>query len=366
MPGEIPGGMAGEWIPVDAMSFVVLVSAAFASLLLATALRPVWVIRRARFVLAAILAISLAAVSVLVRSDPPGLRLEIDPSTEPLLPTGDPGQELYRSAVNDFGDDEVYVIAVECEEVFTTACLGAMEAISTPIARLPGVRSVKSLLDVTSFRYVAEEDWIEVRPFIEDIPTDVAELASLRARAIQDPMYRRTMVSDDSRTAALNITFRSMSDAELIAADLDGRIASIIAENSRPGVSFYVSGRPHFKTIVYHGVSRDLLLLIPLSVLVIAAVLWLVTGTKRAVVLPLGVSLTAILWTFSAMVLLGRPVTLLSGMLGPMLLAIGSVYAIPCVRTSRRSIVCSRERFHSTSCWKEAARERSGSPICSA
>ncbi len=73
---------------------------------------------------------------------------------------------------------------------------------------------------------------------------------------------------------------------------------------------------------------RDLSALVPIAVLAIAAVLALATGTRRGVVLPIGNVLVAVLWTFAAMALLGRPLTILSSMLGPELIAIGSVFGI--------------------------------------
>ena len=44
--------------------------------------------------------------------------------------------------------------------------------------------------------------------------------------------------------------------------------------------------------------------------------------------MPLLTALMANLWTFGAMSYLGFPMTLLTGLLGPMLLALGSVYGI--------------------------------------
>ena len=65
-------------------------------------------------------------------------------------------------------------------------------------------QSVTSLLDVTSFGYVAEEDSVEVRAvsstrFRLD-PRELERLARLRERALHDPVYRRTLVSEDAET----------------------------------------------------------------------------------------------------------------------------------------------------------------------
>lgn len=289
---------------------------------------PRGVVAHPRGVGAAFVVLSLLALAALVRPVPLGLRLEIDPSTEPLLPRGDPARALHREATLRFGDDQVYVVALECEEVFEPGCLRELEAVEAEIARLDGVREVTTLHSATSFDYVAAEDWIEVRPFIDEVPREPAGLAALRARALGDPVYHRTLVSADARVAAIDVRLREMSDAELVASDLDGRIESILAARRTEHVRYRISGRPHFKTVVYRGMTRDLAVLIPLAVLAIGGVLVAFHGSVRGAVLPLANGLLAVLWTFGVMAAVGRPLSLLTVLIGPTLLAVGSVYGL--------------------------------------
>ncbi len=287
-------------------------------------------VRGRRWVLLAAALPTLAAVGAIVELGPegPGLRLRIDPSTEPMLPLGDPGREHYQRAVRDFGDDEVFVIAMETEGVFEPRHLETLRRIGHAVARLPGVTGVTHLADVTSFRYVEEEDWIEVRPFIEDVPAEPAALAELRERALANPLYRKTLVSADARTAALNVAFRKMSDADFIASGIDEAIAAVVAAEAAPDRRFYIAGRPHVKARVYHWMLRDLTVLIPGGLLALAAVLFVLTGTARGVFLPLGTVVLATLWTFGAMAALGKPLTVLTTLLAPVLIAVGSVYGV--------------------------------------
>ena len=278
--------------------------------------RPGAIVGSPRAVLLAVSVPTLLAVAALVQLEPLGLRIQIDPSTEHLLPTGDPAREHYQRAVRDFGDDEVYVIAMECEgSVFEPEHLEVLRRIGHEIARLPGVTGVASLVEVTDFRYDAAEDWIEVRPFVESIPPDPAALAELRRRALENPLYRRTLVSEDGRTAALNVSFRKMDDAAFIASGADGRIAQILADASTAGRRFHVAGRPHVKARVYALMLRDLAALIPAGMLALAGVLYLLSGTARGVFLPLVTVVVATLWTFGAMAFLGRPLTILNASL---------------------------------------------------
>lgn len=287
------------------------------------------VVDRPRLVLAVVALVSVAALASLVRVAPLGLAIELDPSTEPLLPRGDPARAVYERAVREFGGDEIFVIALDFEQgAFERENLALLAALHRDIARLPGVRRVQSLADTVSFRYEPDEDWVDVGRLMDEVPDTPQALAALRERALSDPLLRRNLVSADGRGAGIAVRFREMTDKEFIASGLDERIGALVEAAARPGVRTHVAGRPHAKATVYRGMVRDLSVLIPLAVGVLAVVLAFALGTRRGVVLPLGNVLLAVLWTFGAMALLGRPLTILSCMLAPLLIAVGSVYGV--------------------------------------
>lgn len=313
---------------IDPAAFAVLAALGIGAALVLASWRPSAIVDRPRLVLALVAALSLGAAACLARLDPPGLRLAIDPSTEPLLPRHDPARELYREAVLDFGADEVFVIAMETDDVFRAERLARLRRVTDAIARLPGVRNVQSLTDVLSFRWDAANGWIEVRPFLEEIPSDPATLVELRRRALDDPLYHRNLVSEDGRAAAINVSFHEMTDREFIASGLDARIRAILDAESDASARFHVAGRPHVKVAVYERMLADLRLLVPLAVLAMAVVLAAIFGSARGVVIPLATVLLATLWTFGAMALLGRPLNVLTSLLAPTLIAVGSVYGV--------------------------------------
>lgn len=326
LPARDP--IAGEGDRLGAWTSIGLVVVAIAAGLGVVAWRPDRVVAAPRCVLGLLGAATLAAGLGLLSLSPLGLRLRIDPSTEPLLPKGDPARESYLAAVRDFGDDELYSVAIECGEVFSTACLQTIDRVTSRIARLDGVRSVSSLTDVTTFRWVEAEQWVDISRLIDEIPDDPAELAALRVRALSDPSFRRILVSDDAATAAVNVRFRKMDDARFLASRLDATVGEILADSIPSTMRHHVAGRPHVKVHVYRGIVRDLLVLVPVAVLVMAGVLWFFFRSKRAVGLPLVTATGANVWTFGLIGWLDEPLSLLTGLLAPMLLAIGSVYGV--------------------------------------
>jgi predicted RND superfamily exporter protein len=299
-----------------------------AVLLTAIAARPERVIAHARAVLVLLGLVSLAAAAALV--DVPGqrLRIELDASEEPLMLSGDPARAIYEQATRTFGNDDVYVIAMITPDVFTAEDLGALRRISHALLALPGVRRAESLVDINAYRYDATHDWIDITPFIQEIPTDAAELAELRRRALVDPIYPDLIVSDDGRAAAINLSFRKLSDREFIRGELDERIRAIALAESTPERRFHFTGRPHVKARTYHVMVWDLVRLIPLSVAMAALVVFAMTGSPRGVALPLLACLTATLWTFGLLAVLAVPLNLITIVLGPILISLGGLYGV--------------------------------------
>ncbi len=314
--------MADVMLPVGA------VAAALAAAIVFACLRPAAIVGHPRAVLALVIVVSLAAVATLVDLRPLAVRIYLDSSEGPMLRRGDPAREIYREAIDTFGDDDVYVVAMETSDVFAPAHLWALRRVSDRIRRLPGVRTVESLVDTTTYRYVPETDAVEVGAFIDDIPEDGAALADLRRRALSDRLYPRTLISTDARTAAINVSFRTMPDGELVARRLDERIRAILHDETGDGRRFFVTGRQHIKARAHRLMVYDLLRLIPLAVLVGASVGWIGAGRLHAAVIPVGSSLVATLWIFGILAALGRPLNLITLILGPMLICVGNPYGV--------------------------------------
>jgi predicted RND superfamily exporter protein len=257
------------------------------------------------------------------------VRVRLDPSEEPMLPANDPARAGYDDAVRNFGDDDLFVVAMETDDgVFTHDNLEALKRVSDRVRRLPGVRSVESLTNTTTYRYHADEDLVAVDHFVSEIPTTAAALADLRTRALTDPILPKTLVAPDARSAAVNVAFRTMRDVTFVARGLDQSIEEILADETTPRRRFFVTGRQHIKAQAYHLMLRDLARLVPLAVLVGTTVAWLITGRLLSAFVPVGASLLATLWVFGALALLGRPLNLITIVLGPMLICVGSVYGV--------------------------------------
>jgi uncharacterized protein len=291
--------------------------------------RPEWIVDWPRTVLAVLGLITLAFGAAMLRFDPLGFRIGIDASSEPLLPENDPGEPVYQRAILDFGDDDVFVVAMETDDVFTHSNLQTLRDVSDEIKKLPGVRGTESVVDVYTYRWNEAKGLVEMGRLIgPKIPTDAAEIADLRRRALSDPIYPRTILAKDGRAAAINVTFKSLSDDEFVKLDLDGRIQSILGQFTHPGVRFHVTGRPHVRAQAHVLLVHDLARLVPIAVIVSVCALWLMTGSVRGTLVPLLFNLMCTFWSYGAMAVMGGNMNLITLVMGPALITIGGVTGV--------------------------------------
>ena len=313
---------------IGTATFAALAGGFFAAGIAVAFARPGWLVDHPRVALAVVAAISVGAVAGLIRLDPPRFRLTIDPASEPLIGRDDPGRPVYRQATRDFGSDDVYVIAMETDNVFTHENLTVLRELNRKLRGLPGIASVESLARALAVRWDPEHELVSVDRFMREVPTDGTALAVLRQRALDDPIYRKTLISADGRTAAIDITFQPMSDGEFVALDLDGRIEALLREYGGAGRHFYIAGRPHVRAKAHHIIVRDLALLVPVAVAVAAFALWLMSGSLWGVSISLVACLLATLWVYGAMALLQIDINLITLVLGPIMICVGSVYGV--------------------------------------
>ncbi|MFO7639065.1 MAG: MMPL family transporter [bacterium] len=277
--------------------------------------------RRPLAVVLVVLALTAACVPLLFQ-----LRPEADLLR--LLPAGDPGVEVTRVVDREFGGAELVAVLVEAGDIFAPGTLAGLEELTVDLAALEQVNKVEALTtleDVTG-----RGDDLFVSRVIESIPQDPARLRALREQVLADPRYRGALV-DSTGTATL-LLVRLVPGTDKSAAV--GAVAEVCRASTLPG-RVTMTGNAALTRYVQDWMVRDLLWLLPLAVLVLAAVL-LVSFRNWRGLLPLAGVLVVLAWTFGVVGLLRQPLTVVLVVLPPVLLAVGSAYGIHIVNRWRQ------------------------------
>jgi len=179
-----------------------------------------------------------------------------------------------------------------------------------------------------------EDDVLETYDLIETgpdgqrrIPRTNAEIDAFRERLTRNPAYENRLYATDSQTGritdfAVLIKFSgTLPREEIICAIID-------IVDTYPELEIFISGVPYVAKHFNDYIQRDLFRNVPLIILVVTLIFYLNFKSMRGVFLPLFTLSMAEIWTIGLMGHLGYKITSIGITLPPLLISVGSSYAI--------------------------------------
>lgn len=268
----------------------------------------------------------IAAVLVLTVMAALGLRggLMLDVSPLGFVERNSQAQADFLATLRQFGADDYIVAAVVADDVFAPANLARLRQLHKGIAQTKGVAEVLSLINVPYAR--STDGVVAAQQLIPELGAGAgARLAEARSVATTDRLFAGNLVATDGRTAAFNI---------LLQADLPTTVRHVVTQQiyeltrNAGFQASYFAGDPFSQWHATAAIKSDLRLFLPLTLLLIAGLLWLCFRSLVAVVLPLVTIGLGLLWLLGLMAYVKAQFTILALMLPTLMLAIGCSYLI--------------------------------------
>jgi uncharacterized protein len=241
------------------------------------------------------------------------------------VPADDPELVYFNQFKKLFGDDgTVMAIGLKDKRAFELANFQKLKQLSQKIAQLKGITQVLSLpqmqylvKDTSQKRFVAQA-------LFPPSLREQKQLDTLLQKAYQQKFYE-------------NLLFNPQNGATLILATIDKRILDSPARSqllkdilalganfkTQTNIELYYGGLPHIRTVVAGYVQFELRQLLMLSGLATALILFFFFRSLVGVLVPLLVIATVVIWSLGMTVLLNFKLTLLTGLLPPILVVIG-------------------------------------------
>jgi predicted RND superfamily exporter protein len=301
--------------------------------------------RRPGWVVLATLAITLLFLSRIIDFQTGQAHLRVDPSTRTLLPEGDESQAFYDRVQRQFGIRETLLLVLVMDDVFTPENLKLVKSVTQRVGEVDGVQRVVSLANAPNVRTLDDE--IEIVPFLEELPRDTDAAEQIRADLEANPIYVGSLVSHDSRAAALVVHLREMPEQEFIDEAIDTKIVQVAIEASGDA-DVWLTGPPHVKAETSRLIIASLSKILPISFAIMAAIGLLAFRSLRGMLVPISTVLIALVWTLGAVAWLGVPLNLVSTIVPPLLLTVGFAYVVHVVSDYYRSLREDPERLASS------------------
>jgi predicted RND superfamily exporter protein len=249
-------------------------------------------------------------------------RLRFDSSLRSITVEDEPARVFHEETEAIFGQEEIGVVALVVDDVYTVEVLSALAKLSDAVQRIDGVARALSLASASD----VAADVLTPPPLMPRGPVTPATVAHLRERVPANPAYIPHLVARDGRAVAINVFFEPGLDPARTA-HVDAEIGRVVSAYDGPG-AIYFTGMSHIQARAVELMRADLLRFLPLSLLCMMAVLWAAFRSFRALVLPLASITVGVAELLGVMGWTGTPITLATLVLPSLLLVIGGSYAV--------------------------------------
>ena len=287
----------------------------------------------ARFILKfrLLLIVLLAVVTAFMAYQIPKLTLSYDYVA--AVPPSDPSMQYYRDFQQQFGQDaNLLVVGVQDSTLYELPTFRRFKYLSDAIAELDGVKYIISLPGLQQLTKDTEAKQFEVSPLFSEIPAEQADLDSLLKVANDLQFYSRQLINPENGATFLLVAIEketlNSDKREQLVPDIQ-MLGEQFSEVT--GIELHYAGIPFVRTVMNEKIRAELGLFLILSVAVTALILLLFFRSWDAVVFPLVVIGIMVVWSLGTLVLLGYEITLLTGLLPPIIVIIGipnSVYLL--------------------------------------
>ncbi len=280
--------------------------------------------------------------------------LTMDTSNEGLLHPNDPILTLYNSFRDQFGRDDLLVLAIKSDNIFTLNFLKKLQNLHNRLeAEVPHLNDINSLINARDTR--GQGDTLLVDDLLVNFPENNADLATLKKRVMANPLYLNQLVSEDLSFTTIVLesdtysaaqasgddvlagfdddlsepagTDRQQKTPEFLTdqenAEMVAKAKEIAASFNDPDFTIYIAGSP----IVTHSVKlmmmKDMKKFLRMAILTIGLCLFIVFRRISGVILPLLVVSLTLTSTLGLMAQFGIAFKVPTIILPSFLLAVG-------------------------------------------
>lgn len=242
-----------------------------------------------------------------------------------ILPESDEDYKAYEAFKSRFGEDgSVMVLGVADKNFYTLKKFNNWYQLGEEIKALDGIEEVVSLARLYNVVRNDSSRKFEMRPIVNQMPRSQAEVDSIHAEIDKLPFYDGFIQNKETGATLMAVTFNknklnTKNRIEIVRLVKEKAIA--FGEANK--LEVHISGLPYIRTAITTKVVEEMKLFMILAVLVTAVVLFVFFRSFQVLFFSLIVVGVGVVWSIGIIALLGYKITILSGLIPPLIIVIG-------------------------------------------
>ncbi len=249
--------------------------------------------------------------------------LKINDDFDELTLKSDRDFQFFERFLDQFGYDEILVVAFETEDVLSRESLAYIQRLESVLEEAPHVAKAISLMSAQDVR--SDGDSIEIVKLIERFPDTRQERDALEKRIRSNPLYFGILASEDFHVGAVHLKLDESMSNRKAREELVDELEEILQKESRiSGRSLYMAGSPPVAAYVTKQTFRDLLTYLPFTLVLVVGSMFLVFRNYYLTVIPFVAVLLSVIWTIGLLTLVTGEINLVTILIPTMIFVIGT------------------------------------------
>lgn len=258
------------------------------------------------------------------------LKVEMSYEFTRTVPPNDPDMIYFNEFKKQFGEDgNMMAIGVKDSAIYTLENFQKLREFSKALKEIEGVNEVLSLplLRIILKDTVAKKFYLA--PLFPEQLESQAQLDSLLAIALTQKIYMGQLVNVQNGAtlvlAPMNKEYANSAKRLEVTKNLM-RLGTEFSHDT--GIKIHYAGLPFVRSVMAEQVRKELSFFLYLSAIVTGIIMLLFFRSIRAVIFSMIMIGVVVIWTIGTIALLGFKISLLSGLIPPVIVTIGITNAI--------------------------------------
>ncbi|AFK05028.1 patched family protein [Emticicia oligotrophica DSM 17448] len=242
-----------------------------------------------------------------------------------ILPKSDQNYKLYEDFKKRFGEDgNVMVIAIKTNKIYELEVFNQWYDLSKKIKNIDGIKNVLSNANLFGIQKDSVEKKFIFPPLVSKRPTTQAEIDSVKAKIERLPFYKGTIYSTDGEAHLMAVTFQQSKLNSKERINVSREIETAAREfGVKNNIEVHFSGMPFIRTNFISKVSAEMTKFLALAFLVTIGILYIFFRSFKTVLYTALLVLISVVWSVGYIVLFGYKITILTGLIPPLIIVIG-------------------------------------------
>jgi len=254
-----------------------------------------------------------------------GSKVQMSYEMARMLPSSDSTIIQYERFREQFGQDgSVMFVGLQDSKLYELEHFRAWYKLTQSVKKIQGVEEVVSVARMYQLVRNDSLKKFDFVPVVARLPETQAEVDSLKAQIYNLPFYDGLLLNHKTGVNMMMITLdRNVLNTKNRVALVHEIKDELDAFSRDFDVELHYSGMPYIRTMTSEMIQRELALFVLLSLIIAAIILFIFFRSYRTVFFIILIVLVTVVILFGTVALLGYKITILTGIMPPLLIVIG-------------------------------------------